>query len=169
MQARILITALMALGISGATASAQSPALLKENGKWATYTFNTQSGGKVCYAISAPEQSLPTDRNHGEVFFFVSTRPGEGVTNEPSFIVGYPFKEGSLVTTTVDGQQFTMFTKGDGAWVQNAAEEQRLVDAMKAGNSMSISGESARGTQTSYSFSLSGITASVRDATNACQ
>ncbi|SDR28293.1 hypothetical protein SAMN04515695_4087 [Pseudovibrio sp. Tun.PSC04-5.I4] len=169
MQARILMTAIMALGISGATANAQSPALLKENKDWATYTFNTQAGGKVCYAISAPTQSLPTDRNHGEVFFFVSTRPSEGVNSEPSFIVGYPFKAGSLVTADIDGQKFTMFTKGDGAWVQNAAEEKRLVDAMKAGRAMSVFGQSTRGTQTSYKFSLSGITAAVRDASNACK
>ncbi len=169
MQARILITAILALGISGAAANAQSPALLKENTDWATYTYTTQKDGKVCYAISAPTQSLPTDRNHGEVFFFVSTRPNDNVLNEPSLIVGYPFKPGSVAVADIDGQKFNMFTNNEGAWVQNAAEEKRMVDAMKAGKSMSVSGESARGTKTSYKFSLSGITASVRDASNACK
>ena len=169
MQARILITAILALFVSGATANAQSPTLLKENKDWGTYTFTAQGGGKVCYAISKPTQSLPTDRNHGDVYFFVSTRPSDGVVSEPSFIVGYPFKQGSLVTADVDGQKFVMFTSGDGAWVQNAAEEKRLVDAMKAGRSLKLEGESQRGTKTSYTFSLSGITAATRDASAACQ
>lgn len=168
MQARILITAIMALGISGAAAYAQSPTLLKQNRDWGAYSFTGQNG-KICYALSKPQQLLPTDRNHGDVFFFVSTRPNEQVRDEPSVIVGYNFKDGSTVTADVDGNKFTMFTKGDGAWVQNAAEEQRLVAAMKAGRQMTISGVSARGTQTTYKFSLSGITASIRDASGACQ
>ncbi|MDD7909389.1 invasion associated locus B family protein [Pseudovibrio exalbescens] len=158
----------MALGISGAAAHAQSANLVKQNRDWGAYTFSGQNG-KICYAVSKPTQLLPTDRNHGDVFFFVSTRPNEQVNNEPSVIVGYNFREGSTVTANVDGTTFTMFTKGDGAWVQNAAEEQRLINAMKAGREMTISGVSGRGTQTTYKFSLSGITASINDANAACR
>ncbi|MTI18342.1 hypothetical protein E1162_13945 [Rhodobacteraceae bacterium RKSG542] len=157
----------MALGFS-ATANAQSPSLLKQHRDWATYTYTGQNG-KVCYALSKPTQLLPTDRNHGDVYFFVSNRPNERVKNEPSVIVGYNFKEGSTVTADVDGKKFNLFTKGDGAWVQNAAEEQRLISAMKAGRSMTVTGASSRGTQTSYTFSLSGITAAVNDADKSCQ
>lgn len=158
----------MAFGLSSVAALAQSPTLREQNKDWATYTFSS-SGGKLCYALSQPLEKLPADRNHGDVFFFVSNRPAEGVVNEPNFIVGYPFKGGSMVTVDVDGQVFSLFTKGDGAWVQNAADEKRLVAAMKAGSKMFVKGVSSRGTQTSYRFSLSGITASIKAANAACR
>lgn len=160
--------AILAFALSGAAANAQSPTLLNQFKDWAAYAHSGKNG-KFCYALSKPTQMQPGDRNHGDVFFFVSTRPAEGVSNEPSLLVGYPFKEGSSVSVDVDGQRFDMFTKGDGAWVRNAADEARLVGAMRAGREMKVSGESSRGTQTSYTYSLSGITAAVNAASDACK
>ena len=51
----------------------------------------------------------------------------------------------------------------------NAAEEQRLVGAMKAGTRMTVKGVSQRGTNTSYSYSLSGITAALDAVAKACK
>ncbi|WP_248304556.1 invasion associated locus B family protein [Breoghania sp. L-A4] len=160
--------AILALAFSGAAANAQSPTLLNQFKDWAAYAHSGQNG-KFCYALSKPTTLSPTDRNHGDVFFFVSTRPNEGVSNEPSLLVGYPFKENSSVSVDVDGQKFEMFTKGDGAWVKNAADEARLVSAMRAGRAMKVSGESSRGTATSYTYSLAGITAAVNAASEACK
>jgi hypothetical protein len=84
-------------------------------------------------------------------------------------IVGYSFKEQSSVSVDIDGNKFTMFTKNDGAWMANPTEERQLVGAMKAGRSMVVSGVSSRGTQTTYTFSLSGVTASISAADKACQ
>ena len=168
MQARTLVTAFLVFVGSGATAFAQNPTLLQQNNDWAAYS-HASGGNKVCYALSKPTQELPADRDHGDVFFFVSTRPSESVTDEPSLMVGYPFKDGSSVTVDIDGRKFNLFTKGDGAWVENASTEQQLIAAMKAGHEMNVSGESGRGTQTSYKFSLSGVTASINTADNACK
>ncbi len=168
MQARTLVTAVMALAFSGAAASAQTASLLKEFNDWAAYSY-AGSKDKVCYALSKPKQMLPTDRNHGDVFFFVSNRPSEGVSEEPSIIVGYPFKDNSSVTIDVDGKKFTLFTKGDGAWMANAAEERQLVGSMKAGSKMTVSGVSSKGTNTQYNYSLSGVTAAINAANSACK
>ena len=48
------------------------------------------------------------------------------------------------------------------AWVENAAEEPALVAAMKGGKSMTVKAVSGRGTATSYSYSLSGISAALK-------
>ena len=168
MYARMLATAILALALTGGVANAQSPTLLNQFKDWAAYAHSGKNG-KFCYALSKPTDMSPSDRNHGDVFFFVSTRPNEGVSNEPSLLVGYPFKENSSVSVDVDGQKFEMFTKGDGAWVKNAADENRLVTAMRAGRSMKVSGQSSRGTGTSYTYSLSGITAAVNAASGACK
>ena len=167
MQARTLVTAFLTFALSGGAALAQTPTLIEQFKDWAAYSYGGAKG-KVCYALSKPTQMSPSDRNHGDVFFFVSNRPSEGVINEPMVMVGYPFKEGSSVTVDVDGTKFTLFTKGDGAWVENAAQEKQLVAAMKAGRAMTVSGESGRGTQTSYRYSLSGVTAAIGAADKAC-
>ena len=168
MQARTLIPAFVAVVLTGASAQAQTPTLIGENNDWQTYSYGGAKG-KVCYALSKPTKLAPSDRNHGDVFFFVSNRPGENVNNEPSVIVGYSFKEQSSVSVDIDGKGFTMFTKNDGAWMANPTEERQLVSAMKAGRSMTVKGVSSRGTQTSYTFSLSGVTASIAAADKACQ
>lgn len=168
MQARTLIPVLVALVLTGASAQAQTPTLIGTNSDWQTYSYGGAKG-KVCYALSKPTKLTPSDRNHGDVFFFVSNRPGENVNNEPSVIVGYPFKEQSSVSVDIDGKAFTMFTKNDGAWMANPTEERQLITAMKAGRSMVVNGMSSRGTQTSYSFSLSGVTAAITAADKACQ
>lgn len=168
MKAKSLGLAIVGLVMSGAAAFAQSPTLLKQHNDWAAYSL-TGGSGKVCYALTKPTQMLPGDRNHGDVFFFVTSRPAEGVNSEPSLLVGYPLKAKSTVVADVDGKPFSMFTNNDGAWVDNAATEAQLVGAMKAGREMTVRGESSRGTKTTYKFSLSGVTAAINTAAAACR
>lgn len=140
------------------SASAQVPQLLEQYNDWEAYRY--EANGKVtCYILSKPKTLAPSNRNHGDVFFFLTTRPGDDVSNEVSVLVGYPFAPDSTVTVDVDGREFTLFTKDDGAWVESPADEAQLVAAMRAGSRMSVKGKSARGTETTYTFSLSGVTA----------
>ncbi|MEM8812347.1 MAG: invasion associated locus B family protein [Pseudomonadota bacterium] len=168
MKANVLLGAVVVLFASSVAATAQTPKLVKQFKDWGVYSFSGQKG-KVCYILSKPREKLPADRNHGDVFFFVTTRPGEGVEAEPSVIVGYSFKPESKVTVSVDGADFTMFTQGEGAWIENSEQENRLVQAMRAGSNMRVAGTSTRGTSTSYSYSLSGVTAALRESAASCQ
>lgn len=146
------------LPLSAAAQNQPAPTLLETFTAWEAYQYET-NGSKVCFLLSKPTAMRPSDRKHGDVFFFLSTRPSENVVNEASVLVGYPFAADSNVTVDVDGRTFSLFTMGDGAWVESLADEQQLVQAMRAGSSMTVSGTSARGTETSYTFSLSGVTA----------
>ncbi len=153
-------------GFAQAT-TGKEPTLIKQTNDWSSFSHG-DGPSKVCFAMTTPKSKSPQNLNHGDVFFFVSNRPGEGVRNEPSILVGYPFQDGSRVSVDIDGQKFTLFTKGDGAWVENAAQEAPLIAAMKKGRSMSVAGTSGRGNPTGYTFSLSGISASVGDIDKAC-
>lgn len=148
-------------------ARAQDPTLLETFRDWEAYRFEA-NGQVTCYVLSKPKRLLPTDRNHGDVFFFITARPAENVTGEASVLVGYPFQPDSTVTVDVDGTEFKLFTKEDGAWVDSTADEQQLVAAMRAGSRMTVSGTSARGTNTTYEFSLSGVTAGTNRIANGC-
>jgi len=134
------------------------PTLLGTYGEWGSYTASP-GGKKVCFALAKPanSQTTPAGRPRDPAFLFVSSRPAEKVKDEVSIIIGYGFKPNSDATLEMGGATYAMYTQNDGAWVKNAAEETRLVDAMRKGTDLTIKGTSARGTATSDVFSLKGL------------
>lgn len=175
MRARFLAVGLLMIVTAGSAmaqpaAQGPKPTLIKQSSDWEAYTVDVAKGTKVCYVLSRPKQMLPgPDSRHGDVFFFISHRPKDGVRNEASLIVGYALKEGSEVTVDVDGNKFGLFTKGDGAWVKDAADETRLLGALKSGKSMKVQATSSRGTNSTYTFSLSGVSAGIQAIDQACK
>ena len=116
--------------------------------------------------LSVPTAKEPASVNHGDIFFVVSQRPGQNISYEPQAMMGYPMKGDSKVNVTIDSKSFVLFVKDSSAWVENAAEEPALVAAMKGGASMTVKATSARGTATSYTYSLSGISAALQKIQN---
>ncbi|GLQ39538.1 hypothetical protein GCM10007908_31580 [Rhizobium albus] len=162
---KTLLTALALTAATTATAYAQSPTRMNQFNAWGAYSYDS-GNGKVCYILSVPTSSEPSSVNHGENFFLVSQRPGQNVSYEPQAMMGYPLQDASKVNVTVDGRAFTLFSRGNSAWVENAAEEPALVTAMRGGSSMTVQAVSGRGTNTSYSYSLSGVTAALNEIQN---
>jgi len=155
---------------TGNDAQAQTPTQIKQHKAWGAFSYQG-SDGKVCYVLSIPTDKLPVELNgravdHGDVFFMLAQHPGQNVRLEPQFTTGYTFREESKVVLDIDGKKFSMFTRGQNAWLENPAEEATVVAAMKAGAKMEVEAVSRRGTQTSYAYSLSGVTASIDDITN---
>lgn len=162
-----LFAALAALFLA-APAAAQSATPLGQFRDWAAYVAET-SNGKVCYVLSQPKQMQPSNVNRDPVYFFITSRPDQGVNNEVSVVIGYPYQDGSQSTAEIGSDSFTLFTKDDGAWVENAAEENRLVEAMRAGMTMVVKGTSRRGTNTTDNYSLAGISAALDKMGEECQ
>jgi hypothetical protein len=161
------VSTVAVLALTGA-AQAQTAKPLGQFKDWGAYVAEA-SGGKVCYVLSQPTSTSPSNVNRDPVYFFVTTRPGQGVKNEVSVVVGYPYKEDSKASAEVGSASFTLFTKDDGAWVENAAEESRLVAAMRAGATMQVKGTSQRGTDTVDSYSLQGISAALDRIAQECK
>ncbi|MEP1207067.1 MAG: invasion associated locus B family protein [Rhizobiaceae bacterium] len=147
-------------------AMAQTPKAIKQHKAWGAYTYNDARAGKICYILSIPTVKEPSDRDHGDVFFLVSQKPDGSTRFEPQVEVGYPLKSNVDVTVTVDGKTFKMFSKGNNAWMSDISQEPALVAAMRSGRTMKVAGESVRGTQTSYTYSLSGVTAALKEVSN---
>ena len=134
------------------------PTLIGQFGTWGAYTA-TPNGKKVCFALAKPSSSktTPAGRPRDPAYAFISTRPAEKVTNEVSIMIGYPLKPGSESTLEVGGARYAMYTQGDGLWIKNAAEEERMVDALRKGADVTVKGVSAKGTETSDTFALKGL------------
>jgi invasion associated locus B (IalB) protein len=138
--------------------SGAEPTLIGQFGNWGAYTA-TPNGKKVCFALAKPSSSKtnPPNRPRDPAYAFVSTRPAEKVVNEVSVMIGYQLKPGSESTLEVGGARYAMYTQGDGLWIKNAAEEERMVEAMRKAADVVVKGVSAKGTETSDTFSLKGL------------
>jgi hypothetical protein len=141
-----------------AVAGSAEPTLIGQFGTWGAYTA-TPNGKKVCFALAKPASSKtnPPNRPRDPAYAFISTRPAEKVTNEVSVMIGYTLKPGSESTLEVGGASYAMYTQGDGLWIKNAAEEERMVDAMRKAADVTVKGVSAKGTETTDTFSLKGL------------
>jgi hypothetical protein len=143
---------------AASVAGGAEPTLVGQFGTWGAYTA-TPNGKKVCFALAKPSASRtnPANRPRDPAYAFVSTRPAEKVTNEVSIMIGYTLKPGSESTLEVGGGTYAMYTQGDGLWIKNAAEEERMVEAMRKSADVVVKGVSAKGTETIDTFSMKGL------------
>ena len=135
---------------------------------WSAMTFE-EDDKTVCMMWSQPEKAEGKYKKRGEIFAFVTHRPGDRELNKVSFETGYTFKEASEVRVTIDGKTYTLYTDGSTAWSYDVKDDTRMVKAMRAGNKMVMEGTSSRGTNTRDTYSLSGFTAAHNAINKACK
>jgi len=155
--------------VPGAIGGAQ-PRLLGQYGEWGAYTASP-SGKKVCFAIAKPTstETVPPNRPRNPVFTFISTRPADKVANEVSIITGYPFKPGTEASAAIGSTTYALYTQQDGAWIKNAADEAAMVTAMRGGDLMVVKGVSAKGTQTTDTYALKGVSQALDRVAQECK
>ncbi|WIG53388.1 MAG: hypothetical protein OJF48_004308 [Afipia sp.] len=153
-----------------AAAGNAEPSLIGQFGTWGAYTA-TPNGKKVCFALAKPSSSKtnPPNRPRDPSYAFISTRPAEKVSNEVSIMIGYALKPGSEGSVEVGGSRFAMYSQGDGLWIKNAAEEDRLVDALRKGADAVVKGTSAKGTETTDTFPLKGLAQALDKLAQECR
>ncbi|NKB83536.1 invasion associated locus B family protein [Brucella grignonensis] len=155
-------TTTVALALAGLVASSLAASAktshIGEFKDWGVYQ-NTQLPGNKCYALTVPSSFLPAGVRHGDNFIILSK---SGASYSPQLVMGYDLKADSTVKVMIDGAQFPFFSEGNRAWAQNVGDEARIVSAMRSGRTVNVQATSARGTQTRYTFSLMGLSASLQ-------
>lgn len=146
------------------------PVLLGQYGDWGAYTASP-NGRKVCFALAKPVKATtePPNRPRDPTYMFISTRPAEKVTNEVSVVLGYGLKPSSDAMVEVQGNRFAMYTQNDGAWIKNAAEENKLLEGLRKGADVVVRGESSRGTKTTDTYGLKGLTQALEKVGQECK
>ncbi|MDO5527999.1 MAG: invasion associated locus B family protein [Paracoccus sp. (in: a-proteobacteria)] len=166
----IAAISLVAASMGTAALGQTSSNVITTEGDWTVFGGDSP---RECWAVSPPTRSVntqggnPVDVRRGDIRLYVAYRPG--ANGEVSFTGGYPFRPGSTVSVDVGGTKFDMFTEGESAWTGSADDDARLIAAMRGGSSMTVTGNSARGTQTVDTFSLMGVTAATNAARQNCQ
>ena len=140
-----------------------------ETGRYGQWVLHQSSGEpKICFAASQPQSKEPAGANRSAVVFYISAWPKDGIKSEVSIKLGYPIRPESTVRVTVGSDEFELFAKDDRAYVSDATDELKLVEAMKAGSTLVVRATSARGTDTTDSYSLQGVTKALQEMASAC-
>ena len=138
---------------------------------WEAFVYGT-GAKRTCHMISTPKSSRASKRNvrRGEIYIMVSHRPEYGVKDEVNLVFGYPVRQGSDASFSVDGRRrLSFFTEGNSAWAYDPKDDRGAVASMKRGNRLEVKATSQRGTNTTDNYSLSGFTAAYNAITQACR
>ncbi len=154
--------------ISAPMAFAQEATNLGTFKDWTAWK-GKDANGIICYVSSQPQESQPTNVNRDPIHFLVINRKGLGTKNEIQTLVGYPLKAGSNPSAILDGKIYAMIIEGSAAWLASTNDERAFVDGMKRGRELIVKGTSQRGTNTTDTYSLSGVTAAIAELDKTCK
>jgi hypothetical protein len=170
--ASIFALAGLCLAASVAPAAADSKSTLLGVAKnWSAFQ-STTGDGKVCYALSKPKTTVPKKSVRDPIYLLISDWPDRRVHGELEVVPGYAYKDGAPAIAQVGSTRIEFFTRNDGtsgsAWIKDPGDEARLLDAMRSGSTITISGVSRRGTKTKDTYSLGGLAAMLDKVHDAC-
>ncbi len=165
---RMVLAGIVLFTFSG-VARADDPVSMGTFEDWESFTYQDQ-GKPVCYVYSTPKKTESLKKvKRDPVYFLVTNYTGRKVKGQVSTIIGYPFKESSLVTVKIDAASFELYTNGDAAWASTVDVDAAIVKAMKTGKSISVTGTSWKGTETTDTYSLAGIAKALDKIDTTCK
>jgi hypothetical protein len=166
--AALLAALVVTAGVMSGDAHAQAaPQKIGDYRDWSAWIYR-DGEQQICFVTSSPKDTLPKGVNRGAIRFNVAHRPMDGVENEISMIVGYPFAPKREALAKIGTTEIGMQTDGERAWSLDPRDDAQMVSAMKAGLEMVITGHSKRGTKTTDTYSLLGFTAAMNAIDKAC-
>ena len=143
---------------------------LKEIGKfkdWQTMIL-IEPTGTVCFAQSSPVLQAPKS-NKRDARLFVTFRPNEKIIDEVSASPGYEFNQNNSVTATSGKERIKFDIVQQGfAWIADNKIEKKMVNVMKKGSRLMITGYNQNGSQTIDHYSLLGFSKAYDAAKTAC-
>lgn len=137
-------------------------------GSWGLYS-NGASGSKLCFVAATPSDKKPSSANRGPALLYVSAWPKDGIRSEVSVKLGYPVKPDSTVTVTIGNETFSLFPKDERAFVADSTQELKLVEALKKGSKADVTATSARGTETTDTYTLTGLKQALGELAKKCK
>lgn len=164
------VSASIAIALSAALSApafAAAPKVLGTHQDWQSYLL-VEGKNRVCYMASKPQKMEPAGAKRGDVLVFVTHRPADKEENVVNFHAGYTLKPDSDVHVVIGDNSFDLFTKGETAWTRGTKDDKAMVQEMMKGSTMTVTGESDRGTKTVDTYSLRGFTAAYKEINKAC-
>jgi len=127
-----------------------------------------QGDAKVCYMASLPKKSEGNYTARGKTYVMVMHHPADQVVGQVYVTAGYSYRTGSEAEVLIGGANYPLFTHQDTPDTAWAYDDKVLRQAMIKGRVMVIKGTSSRGTLTTDTYSLAGVTAAYRAISQEC-
>lgn len=189
MMVRPLLPLLSALALAGAaplalaqsnkaapkaTAAQAAPAqggaqtfLIGTFGDWKALTAGKDKQ-KICYALAQPKDRKPTTLKRDPGYLFVSNRLADGAKNEIAIKLGYTGKSNEDGSFAIGTANFPLIASAESAFLKNPAQEGQIIEAMKKGQSIIIKVKSARGNESTDTYSLNGFAQAIAAVAKEC-
>ena len=134
---------------------------------WETMVIKNNSKF-VCFAQSKPVLQSPKSYKR-EARLFVSFRPNEKIINEISITSGYEYNnENSIIAKSGKHKYKFDIAQENFAWLADNKMEKKMINTMKKGSRIMISGYNQEGSQTIDHYSLLGFTKAYNTAKKSC-
>ena len=161
------VTLLLFCLLIASEASAQE---IKKVGKfkdWETIVV-TDGAKKLCFAQSKPVLQSPK-KNPREARLFISFRPADKIKDEVSITSGYQYNNQNSITAKSGKNKIKFDVKKENfAWIGDTGLERKMVNVMKKGSRIMITGYNQTGSQTIDHYSLMGFTKAYNTAKKSC-
>lgn len=153
-------------------AAAQQAERVKSFGAWQAHIYEV-SGRKVCFVSARAKKLTPKNLKRQLVRAYVSNWSKSGSDKardrEVSLRIGHPLKPGNSVSITIDGKRFSLFAKGENAFVEKRAREKQLLVALGKGRKMVVNARSTEGPNIKDTYSLKGSGDALKYLKKACK
>ena len=134
---------------------------------WETIVIKNNSK-VVCFAQSKPVLQSPKSYKR-EARLFVSFRPNEKILNEISITAGYKFNnQNSIIAKSGKFKYKFDIAQENFAWMADNKMEKKMINTMKKGSRIMVSGYNQEGSQTIDHYSLLGFTKAYNTAKKSC-
>ena len=142
--------------------------LLSTQKAWKAYSTKIKKG-KTCFITSEPIKTVGkfNKENRGKPYVFVTNTKG-GTNHEVSIKAGFNFKRNHDVIFDVDGKKTKLFPVDDRAWSESSKTDRHLVQSMRKGKKLIVTGTSSPGNKVIDTYSLSGFTKALKLIDKSC-
>ncbi|CAO4148721.1 Invasion associated locus b family protein [Methylorubrum thiocyanatum] len=149
-------------------------------GDWNVFTNGAQAREKLCYVIAQPTARSPKTLARDTGYLFV-TFPKGGGQGEIAVMLGFKprpaaaqAKPGAAAAPsdpylTVGNTRYGLVVKDENAWIQNQADEPRIVTELSRAQTATVRTTSQRGNTTQDDYALGGFADALKRAREECK
>jgi len=135
---------------------------------WSVFVLNDLGEEKKCYIVSFPKTSVGSYKEERKPYVMI-TRFQKKMLEEVSIYSGFEYKIGSNIYISIDGRQYTMFTKDDIAWAKTKSQDKKIISDLINSRMLKVKAESSRAEYVVDEYSLKGLTRAYRRMKELCK
>lgn len=132
-----------------------------------------ENSKKICYIVSFSKTQKGNYKKRGKPYIMITHRPEDKSYDVVSVHAGYKFLKDSkprvIVMIGKTKKEYELFVKGESAWAPSDEVDQELTKMItKLGETLTVKGESFKGTKITDTYSLKGSLAAYKAISQEC-